>query len=71
LFQPRSGKREETAENGARGSEERPAWCKPETVPARFIPVGELRQRGLNRKRRGSAAGSVRESFREGGEGEE
>ena len=60
-----------TAENWARWSEEKPAWFKPEVVPDRFIPVGELQQLGLNRKRRGSAAGSVRESFREGGEGEE
>ena len=54
-----------TAENWARWSEEKPAWFKPEVVPDRFIPVGELQQLGLNRKRRGSAAGSLRESFRE------
>jgi hypothetical protein len=54
-----------TAENWARWKEEKPAWFKPEQVPDRFIPVGELEQLGYNRKRRGSAAGSVRESFRE------
>ncbi|GMI58802.1 hypothetical protein TeGR_g3683 [Tetraparma gracilis] len=54
-----------TAENWARWSEEMPAWFKPEHVPDRFIPVGALQQLGLNRKRRGSAAESIRESFRE------
>jgi hypothetical protein len=54
-----------TAENWAGWSEEKPAWFKPEIVPDRFIPVGALQQLGYNRKRRGSAAGSVRESFRE------
>jgi hypothetical protein len=54
-----------TAENWARWSEEKPAWFKPERVPDRFLPVGALQQLGYNRKRRGSAAGSVRESFRE------
>ena len=54
-----------TAENWARWSEEKPSWFKPETVPDRFIPVGALQQLGLNRKRRGSAAESIRESFRE------
>jgi hypothetical protein len=52
------------AENWARWKEEKPAWFKPEQVPDRFIPVGELEQLGYNRQRRGSAAGSVRESFR-------
>ncbi|GMI42282.1 hypothetical protein TeGR_g9462 [Tetraparma gracilis] len=60
-----------TAENWARWKEEKPAWFKPESVPDQFIPAGELQQLGQNRKRRGSAAGSVRESFREGGGGEE
>jgi hypothetical protein len=54
-----------TAENWARWSEEKPTWFKPEVVPDRFIPVGELQQHGHNRKRRGSAAESLRESFRE------
>jgi hypothetical protein len=54
-----------TAENWARWKEEKPAWFKPERVPDRFIPAGELQQLGHNRKRRGSAAGSIRESFRE------
>ncbi|GMI21529.1 hypothetical protein TeGR_g5862 [Tetraparma gracilis] len=54
-----------TAENWARWKEEKPAWFKPEQVPDHFIPAAELAQLGHNRKRRGSAAGSVRESFRE------
>ncbi|GMI29968.1 hypothetical protein TeGR_g8680 [Tetraparma gracilis] len=60
-----------TAENWARLKEEHPPWFKTEQVPDRFIPVEELEQLGHNRKRRGSAAGSVRESFRavEGEEG--
>jgi hypothetical protein len=45
--------------------EETPAWFKVEMVPDRFIPVGELEQLGHNRKRRGSAAESIRESVRE------
>jgi hypothetical protein len=40
-------------------------WFKPEQVPDNFIPAAELEQLGHNRKRRGSAAGSVRDSFRE------
>ena len=62
-----------TLANWARWKEEKPAWFKPELVPDRFIPAEELQQLGFNRERRGSAAGSVRESFREvegGGEGE-
>jgi hypothetical protein len=58
-------------DNWARWKEEKPAWFKVEMVPDRFIPAGELEALGgNNRKRRGSAAGSVRESFREviGGE---
>jgi hypothetical protein len=55
-----------TAENWARWKEEKPAWFKPERVPDQFIPAAELQQLGYNRARRGSAAGSVRESFREG-----
>jgi hypothetical protein len=58
-----------TAENWARWKEEKPAWFKPERVPDQFIPVGELAKLGHNRERRGSAAGSVRESFREVGAG--
>ncbi|GMI19044.1 hypothetical protein TeGR_g4044 [Tetraparma gracilis] len=60
-------------ENWARWKEEKPVWFKVEMVPDQFIPAVELEQLGHNRKRRGSAAGSVRESFREvegGGEGE-
>jgi hypothetical protein len=62
-----------TAENWARWKEEKPAWFKPELVPDQFLPAGELHQLGFNRARRGSAAGSVRESFRDvaGGEGVE
>jgi hypothetical protein len=48
-----------TAENWARWKEEKPAWFTVETVPDRFIPAAELQQLGHNRKRRGSAAGSV------------
>jgi hypothetical protein len=61
------------AENWARWRDESPPWFKVEQVPDRFIPAGELAVLGHNRKRRGSAAGSVRESFREGagGGGEE
>jgi hypothetical protein len=61
------------AENWARWSEEKPTWFKPEMVPDQFIPAAELQQLGHNRKRRGSAAGSITESFREaqeGGDGE-
>jgi hypothetical protein len=58
-----------TAENWARWKEEKPAWFKPERVPDQFVPADELEQLGHNRKRRGSAAGSVRESIREAGEG--
>jgi hypothetical protein len=54
-------------ENWARWKEEKPAWFKPEQVPDQFIPAAELEQLGFNRKRRGSAAVSVRESFRENG----
>jgi hypothetical protein len=54
-----------TAVGWERWKEEKPAWFKPEVVPDQFIPVGELQQLGLNRKRRGSAAESIRESFRE------
>jgi hypothetical protein len=53
-----------TADNWARWKEEKPAWFKPETVPDQFVPAAELAQLGSNRQRRGSAAGSVRESFR-------
>ena len=59
-----------TAENWARWSEEKPSWFKPEVVPDRFIPAVELEQLGFNRQRRGSAAGSLRESFREVSVGE-
>jgi hypothetical protein len=54
-----------TAERWGVWKEEKPAWFKVEQVPDRFLPDGELQQLGYNRKRRGSAAGSVRESFRE------
>jgi hypothetical protein len=54
-----------TAENRARWKEEKPEWFKPEIVPDRFIPAGELAVLGSNRARRGSAARSVRESSRE------
>ncbi|GMI53005.1 hypothetical protein TeGR_g2903 [Tetraparma gracilis] len=54
-----------TRANWARWSEEKPAWFKPEQVPDQFIPAAELEQLGHDRKRRGSAAGSIRESFRE------
>jgi hypothetical protein len=51
------------AANWGRWKEEKPPWFKVEVVPDKFIPVGELEQLGHNRARRGSAAGSVRESF--------
>jgi hypothetical protein len=54
-----------TAENWARWKEEMPAWFKVELVPDRFIPDGELQELGHNRKRRGSAAASIMESYRE------
>jgi hypothetical protein len=54
-----------TAEGWERWKEEKPAWFKPEVVPDQFVPAVELEQLGHNRARRGSAAGSVRESFRE------
>ena len=54
-----------TAANWARWKEEEPSWFKEEMVPDRFIPAAELEQLGHDRKRRGSAAGSIRESFRE------
>ncbi|GMI35461.1 hypothetical protein TeGR_g8306, partial [Tetraparma gracilis] len=56
-----------TAENWARWKEEKLAWFKPERVPDHFIPAAELELLGHNRKRRGSAVGSVRDSFRETG----
>jgi hypothetical protein len=52
------------AANWAQWSEEKPAWFKPERVPDDFLPVGGLQQLGFNRKRRGSAAGSIGESMR-------
>jgi hypothetical protein len=52
-------------ENWARLKEEKPPWFKMERVPDEYIPAGELEQLGHNRKRRGSAVGSIRESFRE------
>jgi hypothetical protein len=58
-----------TAENWARWKEEKPAWFHIDWVPDRFIPAAELAQLGHNRKRRGSAAESLRESFREVGGG--
>jgi hypothetical protein len=58
------------AENWGRWKEEKPAWFKVEVVPDNFLPAGELQQLGFNRARRGSAAGSVRESFREVERGE-
>jgi hypothetical protein len=54
-----------TSANWARWTEEKPAWFKQERVPDRFIPAAGLQQLGYNRKRRGSAAESLRESFRE------
>jgi hypothetical protein len=54
-----------TAENWARWREEKPVWFREEIVPDRFIPAAELQALGHNRKRRGSAVGSIRESFRE------
>ena len=54
-----------TTANWAQWSEEKPAWFKPEKVPDDFIPVGALQQLGYDRKRRGSAVGSVRASLRE------
>ncbi|GMI26215.1 hypothetical protein TeGR_g13329 [Tetraparma gracilis] len=59
------------AENWARWKEESPPWFKAEMVPDQFVPAGDLEQLGHNRKRRGSAVGSVRESFREVGGGDE
>ncbi|GMI38189.1 hypothetical protein TeGR_g3348 [Tetraparma gracilis] len=58
-------------ENWARWKEEKPAWFKPDSVPDQFIPAAELEQLGHNRKRRGSAVGSIRESFRDAEEEEE
>ena len=58
------------AEGWGRWKEEKPPWFKIEMVPDQFVPAVELQQLGFNRKRRGSAAGSVRESFREEGGGE-
>jgi hypothetical protein len=54
-----------TGENWARWTEEKPAWFQPDVVPDRFVPGGELARLGSNRKRRGSAVESVRESLRE------
>jgi hypothetical protein len=56
------------AANWARWSAEKPAWFKPEMVPDQFIPAGELQLLGHDRKRRGRAAGSVRDSFGERGD---
>jgi hypothetical protein len=54
-----------TLENWDKWKEEKPAWFKAEQVPDVFVPERELAALGQNRKRRGSAAGSIRESFRE------
>ncbi|GMI21069.1 hypothetical protein TeGR_g6741 [Tetraparma gracilis] len=56
-----------TTENWERWKEEKPQWFTVELVPDHFLPAAELEQLGHNRKRRGSAVGSVRESFREAG----
>jgi hypothetical protein len=57
-----------TMENWARWKEEKPAWFTPGTIascPDRFIPQEFLPGLGGQmRERRGSAMGSVRESFR-------
>jgi hypothetical protein len=65
-----------TAENWVRWKEEKPPWFNVERVPDRFVPAEELQQLGFDRKRRGSAVESIRESYRaastrEGGEEEE
>jgi hypothetical protein len=55
-----------TAAGWERWKEESPPWFKVEIVPDTFVPAGELELLGgADRKRRGSAAGSMRESFRE------
>jgi hypothetical protein len=58
-----------TFERWASWDEEKPAWFTPSaiaTCPDKYVPPEFLAGMG-NRKRRGSAAGSVRESFREAG----
>jgi hypothetical protein len=51
------------AENWTRWKEEKPAWFDEALVPDQFVPATELEVLGYDRKRRGSASGSVRESF--------
>jgi hypothetical protein len=57
--------REWVKEGWAGWKEEGEPWFKVELVPDAFVPAEELVLMGVNRKRRGSAAGSIRESFRE------
>ena len=55
-----------TMENWARWEEEMPEWFTPKvvsTVPDKYIPKARLEVLGYNRKRRGSASKSVRESL--------
>jgi hypothetical protein len=54
-----------TAANWGTWRAEGAEWFKVELVPDEFIPAAELALLGHNRARRGSAVGSVRESFRE------
>jgi hypothetical protein len=51
-------------ENFERWQEEKPEWFRVEKIHDQFLPAGALEQLGSNRKRRGSAARSVRESLR-------
>jgi hypothetical protein len=60
--------KEFTLQNWARWEREKPAWFTPNakaSVPDEYIPKASLvRLGGAQRVRRGSAAGSVRESFK-------
>ena len=53
-----------TTENWATWVEEKPEWFTPQIVsmvPDEYIPTERLEALGAHRKRRGSAAGSMRE----------
>lgn len=52
------------SENWAVWARDQPAWFKVENVPDTFIPDQFRAGYGFNRRRRGSAAMSIRESFR-------
>jgi hypothetical protein len=61
------------AQNWGQWQSDGEEWFQVDFVPDKFVPAQELQALGNDRRRRGSAVGSIRESFREveGGGGEE